>query len=176
MPARDVEAAKALIAKSGVSEPAIEITYENSLTDGRVAQIIQAMASEAGFKVELLPLETTSAIERYQAGNFALYIGNWSGRADPDPTLSTFFGSAGSQNLNGYKNEELDAVLAEARSETNNDARAELYAKATDILLSDLPTIPLYHPSWFYVARADVEGIQIYPDGLLRVTGVKPAN
>jgi peptide/nickel transport system substrate-binding protein len=176
MPGRDLEAAKALIEKSGIANPSIEITYENSLTDGRVAQIIQAMASEAGFKVELLPLETTSAIERYQAGNFALYIGNWSGRADPDPTLTTFFGSAGSQNLNGYKSDEIDAVLAQARSETNNEARAELYTKAADIYLTDLPTIPLYHPSWFYVARADVDGIQIYPDGLLRVTGVKPAN
>lgn len=176
MPARDLDAAKALIEKSGVGNPAIEITYENSLTDSRVAQIIQAMASEAGFKVELLPLETTSAIERYQAGNFQLYIGNWSGRADPDPTLNTFFGTAGSQNLNGYKSEALDAVLAEARSEVREDVRQELYTKATDIYLADLPTIPLYHPSWLYVAQAGIEGIQIHPDGLLRVTGVKPAN
>lgn len=175
MPARDLDAAKALIEKSGVANPVIEITYENSLTDSRVAQIIQAMASEAGFKVELLPFETTSAIERYQAGNFQLYIGNWSGRADPDPTLNTFFGSAGSQNLNGYKSEELDAVLAEARSEVREDVRQELYAKATGIYLTDLPTIPLYHPSWFYVAQAGIEGIQIHPDGLLRVTGLKPA-
>ena len=176
MPARDVDAAKALIEKSGIANPVIEITYENSLTDGRVAQIIQAMASEAGFKVELLPLETTSAIERYSAGNFQLYIGNWSGRADPDPTLNTFFGSAGSQNLNGYKSEAMDAVLAEARSEVRDEVRQELYTKAADIYLTDLPTIPLYHPSWFYAAQANVEGIQIYPDGLLRVTGLKPAN
>lgn len=176
MPGRDVEKAKELIASSGVEAPAIEITYENSLTDGRVAQIIQAMASEAGFKVELLPLETSSAIERYLAGNFQLYIGNWSGRADPDPTLNTFFGSSGSQNLNGYKSEELDGVLAEARREVRQEERAALYAKVTDIVLNDLPTIPLYHPSWFYGAQTKIEGIHIYPDGLLRVTGLKPAN
>lgn len=176
MPGRDVERAKELIAGTGVNNPAIEITYENSLTDGRVAQIIQAMASEAGFKVELLPLETSSAIERYLAGNFQLYIGNWSGRADPDPTLNTFFGSAGSQNLNGYKSAEIDEVLGQARREVRQEERAALYTKAAGILLNDLPTIPLYHPSWFYGAQAGIDGIVIYPDGLLRVAGMKPKN
>ncbi|WP_173089101.1 ABC transporter substrate-binding protein [Devosia sp. 1635] len=175
VPERDVNAAKALIEASGVANPTIEITYENSLTDGRVAQIIQSMVQEAGFTVSLLPLETSTAIERYLAGNFELYIGNWSGRADPDPTLFTFFGTGGSQNLNGYASPELDEVLIAARRELDTEARKALYEKASDIYLSDRPTIPLYHPTWFYGARAAVEGITIYPDGLLRVTGVKPA-
>jgi peptide/nickel transport system substrate-binding protein len=38
-----------------------------------------------------------------------------------------------------------------------------------------LPTIPLYHSNWFYAAQAGIEGITIYPDGILRLTGVKPA-
>lgn len=175
MPARDVEAAKALIEASGVDTPAIEITYENSLTDGRVAQIIQSMANEAGFEVSLLPLETSSAIERYLAGNFELYIGNWSGRADPDPTLHTFLGSDGSQNLNGYSNPKLDEVLLAGRTELDLDARIKLYEEVADIYLSDLPTIPLYHPTWFYAAQSDVTGVSIFPDGILRVTGLKPA-
>ena len=174
MPARDVAAAKQLIEDSGVSSPTIEITYENSLTDGRVAQIIQQMAQEAGFTVNLLPLETSSAIERYLAGNFELYIGNWSGRADPDPTLYTFFGTGGSQNLNGYASPALDEVLIAARKELDTDARKALYEQAAEIYLNDRPTIPLYHSTWFYGARASVEGISIYPDGILRVTGVKP--
>ncbi len=175
MPERDVERARELIEQSGVADPAIEITFENSTTDARVAQIIQQMANEAGFTVSLLPLETSSAIERYLNGNFELYIGNWSGRADPDPTLTTFFGSAGSQNLNGYRSEEIDAALQEGRSSLEPEARKAAYDKVAEIYLKDLPTIPLYHPTWFYAAQSDIEGIAIYPDGILRVTGVKPA-
>ncbi|MFS8110331.1 ABC transporter substrate-binding protein [Rhizobium jaguaris] len=175
IPARDVEKAKALIAEVGGAAPKLEITYENSLTDGRVAQIIQALASEAGFDVQLLPLETTSAIQRYLAGDFQAYIGNWSGRADPDPTLYAFFGSDGSQNVNKYKNPEMDKTLVAARQASDEATRKQLYEKATDIYLTDLPTIPLYHPNWFYGARADVTGITIFPDGILRVQGVKPA-
>lgn len=67
---RDVAAAKALLAQAGLTTVPVEITFENALTDARVAQIVQSMAKDAGFEVKLLPLETTSAIERYLAGNF----------------------------------------------------------------------------------------------------------
>lgn len=176
IPARDIDKAKALIAEVGSDAPVVEITYENSLADGRVAQIIQSMAGEAGFQVELVPLETASAVERYLAGNFQAYIGNWSGRADPDPTLFSFFATDGSQNVNKYSNPEMNKVLGEARQSADVEKRKGLYEKATGIYLADLPTIPLYHPNWFYAASAKVDGIAIYPDGLLRLTGVKPTN
>ena len=49
-------------------------------------------------------------------------------------------------------------------------------AKATDIYLGALSSIPLYHPNWFFAARKSVGGVVMVPDGLLRLTGVKPAN
>jgi peptide/nickel transport system substrate-binding protein len=175
-PARDVAKARAMIAAEGMSRVPVELTYENALGDSRVAQIIQSMAGEAGFDIKLSPLETTSAIDRYLNGNFEAYIGNWSGRADPDPTLIAFFSCAGSQNVNKYCNKELDAILTQARGEADEAKRKALYAKATDIYLAALPTIPLYHPNWFFAARKSVGGIVMVPDGLLRLTGVKPAN
>ncbi len=176
IPARNVAKAKELIAKAGMTRVPLELTYENSLTDGRVAQIIQSMAGEAGIDVKLLPLETSSAIERYLNGNFEAYIGNWSGRADPDPTLVSFFATTGSQNVNKFSSKELDAVLMQARAEADEGKRKALYEQATGIYLKALPTIPLYHPNWFFAARKNVTGVVMYPDGLLRVVGLKPAN
>jgi peptide/nickel transport system substrate-binding protein len=176
IPARNVAKAKELMAAAGATKVPVEITYQNALTDGRVAQIVQSMASEAGFEVKLLPLETATAIERYLNGNFEMYIGNWSGRPDPDPTLFVFFGCSGSQNVNKYCSKEMDSVLNAARAEANEAARIKLYEKATDIYLTDLPTIPIYHPNWFFAARKTVTGVVVYPDGLLRLGGVKPAS
>jgi peptide/nickel transport system substrate-binding protein len=176
IPARNVAKAKELMAAAGATKVPVEITYQNALTDGRVAQIVQSMASEAGFEVKLLPLETATAIERYLNGNFEMYIGNWSGRPDPDPTLFVFFGCSGSQNVNKYCSKDMDSVLNAARAEANEAARIKLYEKATDIYLTDLPTIPIYHPNWFFAARKSVSGVVVYPDGLLRLGGVKPAS
>ncbi len=67
-------------------------------------------------------------------------------------------------------------MLNAARAEANEAARIKLYEKATDIYLTDLPTIPIYHPNWFFAARKTVTGVVVYPDGLLRLSGVKPAS
>ena len=176
MPARDVAKAKQLIAAAGMTRVPVELTYENALADGRVAQIVQSMAGEAGFDVKLLPLETATAIERYLNGNFEAYIGNWSGRADPDPTLVSFFGCTGSQNVNKYCNKDLDAILTQARGEGDEAKRKALYDKATGIYLAARSSIPLYHPSWFFAARKNVGGVLMYPDGILRLRGLKPSN
>jgi peptide/nickel transport system substrate-binding protein len=175
-PARDVAKAKAMIASAGMTRVPIELMFDNVASDTRVAQIVQSMAGEAGFDVKLLPLETSSASERYFNGNFEAYIGNWSGRADPDPTLASFFSCAGSQNVNKYCDRELDATLMQARGEADEAKRKALYARATDIYLAALPSIPLYHPNWFFAARKSIAGIVMVPDGLLRLNGVKPAN
>ena len=176
MPARDIAKAKQLIAAAGMTRVPVELTYENALADGRVAQIVQSMAGEAGFDVKLLPLETASAIERYLNGNFEAYIGNWSGRADPDPTLVSFFGCTGSQNVNKYCNKDLDAILSQARGEGDEARRKALYDKATGIYLAARSSIPLYHPSWFFATRKNVAGVVMYPDGILRLKGLKPSN
>lgn len=174
MPSRDIAAAKALIAQTGMSTVPVELTFENSLTDARVAQIVQSMAKEAGFDVKLLPLETSTGIERYLNGNFEAYIANWSGRGDPDPTLYPFFSCEGGQNVNKYCNKSLEAVLDAARAESDVKKRQDLYEKATGIYLTDLSSIPLYHPNWFFAASAKVDGITILPDGLLRLRDVRP--
>ena len=176
MPARDIAKAKQLIAAAGMTRVPVELTYENALADGRVAQIVQSMAGEAGFDVKLLPLETASAIERYLNGNFEAYIGNWSGRADPDPTLVSFFGCTGSQNVNKYCNKDLDTILSQARGEGDEARRKALYDKATGIYLAARSSIPLYHPSWFFATRKNVAGVVMYPDGILRLKGLKPSN
>jgi peptide/nickel transport system substrate-binding protein len=174
IPKRDIAAAKALIAQAGMSTVPVELTFENSLADARVAQIVQSMAKEAGFEVKLLPLETSTAIERYLNGNFEMYIANWSGRGDPDPTLYSFFSCEGGQNVNKYCNKGLEAVLDAARAEGDVAKRKALYEKATGIYLTDLSSLPLYHPNWFFAASAKVDGITVLPDGLLRLRDVRP--
>src|SRR3954463_14442930 len=51
-PARDVAKAKAMIAAAGMTRVPMELSYENTAGDNRVAQIMQSMAGEAGFDVK----------------------------------------------------------------------------------------------------------------------------
>src|SRR5262249_27423032 len=53
VPKRDVAKAKALLAAAGVAKPSITMTVPNGTEALRAAQVIQAMAGEAGFDIKL---------------------------------------------------------------------------------------------------------------------------
>ena len=116
VPARDVAAAKALMARSGRDQRAGRDSP--SKTPSRMP------ASPRSSSPWRRRRDSTSsccrsrprrAIQRYLAGNFEMYIGNWSGRGDPDPTLYAFFSCDGGQNVNKYCNKDLESVLNAAR-------------------------------------------------------------
>lgn len=67
-------------------------------------------------------------------------------------------------------------MLDAARAEGDVTRRKALYVQADTILRADLPTLPLYHPKWFFASRKSVTGLNVYPDGLLRLRGMKPAS
>ena len=64
---------------------------------------------------------------------------------DPDTFLGTFFRDE--RPMFGYSNDDLFALLQQALVETDEGARAELYAEANEILMTDLPAIPFAHAS-----------------------------
>lgn len=178
MPERDVEAAKALLAEAGYTEPVpVEITLANTLSDTRVGQIIQSLANEAGFAVTVLPLESATATQRVFAGEFDVFLSNWSGRSDPHLNIDTLIGCGrpAVPQYGGWCSEEVQGLINAAQGESDAAARYELYRQITALYLGDVGVIALYHPTWFYGAASSLEGIAIYPDGLFRPTGVKPA-
>src|SRR5262249_33824795 len=83
-PARDLNRARALVAASGTPRVPVNFLVSNDPLDQRVAQIIQAMAGEAGFDVKLEVAESASLLARLKSGDYELALLIWSGRPDPD--------------------------------------------------------------------------------------------
>lgn len=173
IPERDVEAARAILAEEGFDRVPVELMVENAAMNVRAAQIIQAMAGEAGFDVTVQPLETATAVQSLFAGNFEMFIANWSGRADPDGNLHTILTCEGSQNHGHYCNEELDVALNAARAASDFDERYAHYSDAAEIYLAELPTIPIYHLTWFFGVNDRVQGLVPRPDALTRLQGLR---
>ncbi|OKL46886.1 hypothetical protein BSR28_05525 [Boudabousia liubingyangii] len=67
------------------------------------------------------------------------------------PSLYNFLGPVYSSNADSnrfnFKSQEFDALLKQGLSENDPKAAAEKYAKAQEILLADLPAIPLWYRS-----------------------------
>ena len=87
-----------------------------------------------------------TVIDNYIYGKWDLWVIGWGpDYLDPDNYWSPFAGSAdiGGDAYHGYfENDELDAILLDARTEQDSDARAQLYADAYDLWVTS-PTMAL---------------------------------
>jgi peptide/nickel transport system substrate-binding protein len=92
----------------------------------------------------------------------------WTQRADPDGLIQYLFASKGGANSSGYKNEQVDKWIDEARVSTSQEARTALYNKIQQQISEDLPYMPIGFSAEFYAMRKSVEGFVPMPDEIPR--------
>ncbi|WOI55901.1 ABC transporter substrate-binding protein [Palleronia sp. LCG004] len=174
VPERDIEAARALLAEAGYPDGiTLEAQVPNSTEAQQVMQVVQAMASEAGIRIELVSKEFATILADQARGAFTASQIGWSGRIDPDGNLATFLNSEGGLNDSGFGTEEVDALLAQARETSDREERKALYDQVQAIANDELPIVYLYHRAWVYALDDAIEGFVPYPDGIIRLEGIR---
>jgi len=173
VPVRDLARAKSLVAESGGGRIPVNLTIGSDPLDSRVAQIIQAMAGEAGFDVKITITEAATLLSRITAGTYEMALLIWSGRADPDANVAVWVACDGFINWGKYCDARLDDILRRARRSTDVAERKRLYAEAAAIYLPARPYLFLYHLKWFWGASAKLSGIVPHPDGIIRLQGLR---
>lgn len=172
-PKRDVEKAKALLAEAGVQTPVrLTVQTPNTPVQMQMMQVVQSMAAEAGFDLQIVAKEFATLIADAGKGDFEASQQGWSGRVDPDGNLHQFVTSGAGFNDGKYANPEVDKLLNEAREVSDVEARKALYHQAQSILSQDLPLIYLYYSPWLYGVDQGVQGFKPYPDGMIRLENV----
>lgn len=175
--ARDVDRAKSLLKQAGVATPfPVELLVANDSVTQQSAQVIQAMAAEAGFDVRLRVTEFATLLREQQQGNYQASMLAWSGRIDPDGNIHQFATCHGSINVTGYCNPEVDRLLDEARVTTDEAKRHALYDRAMAPLLADLPQLYLYTEPRLFALTRRLHGFVPHPDGLIRLQNVSRAD
>jgi peptide/nickel transport system substrate-binding protein len=173
VPARDVARAKALLAEAGTPRVAFTLMVPNSPVDMQVGQVIQAMAAEAGFDVQLQATEAATLTATTSTGDYQAALTIWSGRADPDGNISPWLDCKGFLNWGKYCSPQLDGALAKGRATTDPDARVKDYREAAAIYLAARPLLVLYHFRWLWGIDRRLEGFVPYPDGIVRLQGMR---
>ena len=170
---RDVERAKALIAEAGFDRVPVEISYGNNTIMQQVFELVQAMGAEAGFDITLRPTEFAALQSALKSGDFYVGQSGWSGRVDPDGNIHQYVSCEGGLNDMKYCNEEVDRLLNEARTTSDQAERKKLYDEAQVLLQEDMPVIYLFYLPWPFVHKASLEGFVPVPDGMIRLENVK---
>lgn len=168
-PGRDLARARQLISRSGVETPVrMRLMIGTDQVAARLGQVVQSMAGEAGFRVELQPTEFVTSLRRQDQGNYDAFAIGWSGRVDPDGNVYQFVHSKGSLNNLGWSSPRMDLLLDNARKAASPAARKKLYSSAFKVLRSQLPLIYLWHPVNRHGVSKTVTGVQTFGDGLIR--------
>jgi peptide/nickel transport system substrate-binding protein len=172
VPKRDVARAKALLKEAGVEHPSFTLVTPTTSDAQKIAQVVQAMAKEAGFDVKIQSTEFATSLNMADKGDFDAYVLAWSGRADPDGNLFSFDACNQPLNYAGYCVPEIDALLKESRTLSGVAERQPVYEKIAARVLKDRPIVYLYHRYWLWAYSNKLSGVRNIPDGLFRVTGV----
>ena len=140
------------------------------LQDQEVAEVIQEFLRQVGIQVELNVFEwaTTFTQLREDPLQYDMFSFGWlTTTADADYTMYSNFRSdqfpPDSWNSWRYANDEVDALLTQAREETDVATREDLYAEVQAILAEDLPAVPIYNTIEVTVVGSDVEGFEAHP-------------
>lgn len=118
-----------------------------------VAEKIQSNLRTVGIDLELnFVSPELIASDVIAPRNFEILLAPVMLEADPDPyPLWHSTQSKGSGlNLTGYSNSEVDTLLVDARSLTDENARAEKYKSFQALLAQDVPVVYLYQSTYGY--------------------------
>ena len=174
-PQRDVARAKALLKEAGVPTPfPVALTVYNTPQGVQAGEVIQSMAAEAGFAVQVNATEFGTALAVVRNGDFAVALGGWSGLLDTDSNAWSFLHTGGALNMARYANATVDAKLDEARAASDLAARRAAYAAVWQQVNQDLPLIYLWTPVNIAGMNKHVAGFTLLADGLYRLQDVKP--
>lgn len=173
IPKRNIERAKALLKEAGVPNPSFTLMTPTTSDGQKVAQVIQAMAKEAGFDIKIQSTEFATSLNLADKGQFEAYLLNWSGRADPDGNLFSFYGCKQPLNYSGYCKPEVDELLTKSRSTLDPALRGKLFEQIAAQVLKDRPIVYMYHRKWLWAYNKKLTGVRTIPDGLMRVQGLK---
>jgi len=170
---RDVARAKQLLREAGQPNLAFTLIVPPERDRQEAALIIQAMLAEAGVTMTIQTQENVTMLQAGRRGDFEAYFTFWSGRPDPDGNIYTHYTCKGAQNDPRFCNELFDTLVTKARHVADPAERKKLYDQATEILMREVPSIHLWHRRVFTGYSGKVQGFTPYPDGIIRVKGLK---
>lgn len=176
MPPHDVAAAKSLLQQAGLTAPVhVNLLVYNTPQGVQAGEVIQAMAAEAGFDVKLVAAEFGAVINATRGGDFELTLGGWSGLLDPDSNSYPFLHSGQGLNIAKYANPHADALLEDARRESDPGKRRAIYEQLWRQEQADLPLIYLWTTRNILGVSKKVTGVTLLANGLLPLQDVRPA-
>jgi len=171
----DLNKAKNELTAAGYSETNklnIELWYTPTHygdTEADVAAVIKESWEKTGMAtVTLQSAEWGTYTSYLGAGTMPLYLLGWyPDYLDPDTYTAPFY-LTGNAYSKSYSNPQMDALIRNAQTTPEREARVPIYEQIQDLAATDIPYIPMYQGEFAAVSSANVKGVVVDGTLLLR--------
>ena len=114
--------------------------------------VLQMWERNLGITAEFQQTEYATFLKDLHKRRFQMFEIGWiADYPDPQNFLDILFHSESSNNHTHYSNPEVDALLEQARTETNEAERIRIYQQVEQLIIDDAPWIPLWYSGEQYV-------------------------
>ena len=160
----DIEKAKELLKEAGYSNLSFTITVPSSYSQHvDTAQIIADELSEIGVKVSIQKVEWSAWLEDvYTNHDYEATVVGFDGKLNPSDWLGRY-ASTNAKNIANYKNDEYDALYAQALATTIESEKQELYFEMEMNLAQNAASVYIEDPADFVALSAKFAGYEFYP-------------
>ena len=158
-----------VLTKDGAPFAFTILTNQGNDTRQRTAEIIQSRLRAVGILVKIRQVEWAAFLKEFiEKGRFEAILLGWNTGLDPDQfdIWSSTKTKPGELNVIGYKNPEVDALLAAGRHTFDREKRRQAYFRFQEILAEDQPYTFLFVPDALPAISSRFRGINPAPAGI----------
>ncbi|MCB0413620.1 MAG: ABC transporter substrate-binding protein [Bdellovibrionales bacterium] len=144
----DLDTAKKLIKELGLEGKVLTLKTSNNPSSIENGKVIAHQLNKIGLEIKLQSYEWGTFYGDVKNGNYQLATMRWVGAIDPDVYRIAFHSDElppKGRNRGFYKNKNLDQLLNEGITISDDKKRKKLYLKIQKIVHQDLPIIPLWY-------------------------------
>jgi len=171
--------AKQLMAEAGYGKggmlPGVSYIFRSDLASSR--EMAQTLARQwkqvLNIDIVLESAERKNVRQRINDRDYTICAADWYGDYGDPSTFTDKYRSNSENNDSEWKSPKYDAFVLAATKEPDVTKRLRLLEQAEQVLLSDVPIFPLYHPTNQYLFRDYVKGINIHPRNMTMFKGVE---
>ncbi|GAA2224579.1 glutathione ABC transporter substrate-binding protein [Herbiconiux moechotypicola] len=173
----DVDAAQAELASSSHPDGgAVTLLVDGgSQSRDQQAQIIQSSLAEIGLDVSIESVDNATFWTRFPAGDYDFALTTTiADTGDPDNVSSwQVDGNGPTQSFHTfYDNDEVNQLVVDGRTTPDGDDRAAIYAQIQEIVAQDSPSLPLAYISEIKATSSKLHGLELIPNGTVRLENV----
>lgn len=177
----DTDRARALLAEAGVPNLRFTLTYGAGryLLDSEVVTLVQAQMARIGVQVDIEAMEWAQYSQYIRRGpddNTTDMTLTWwrTVNGDPDSAIGIFTNAElppTGNNVPQYSSDTFEALYLAQQTEVDPATRLQVIRDLQEVLMTDLPAIPLYNQPQFWAGRANVSG---FYEAITALSTLKP--